>query len=224
LQNTRTDRREQTDHEDERAVSIGTFVDERPTIEEVRQFTPKGERDDIVSIDLPHYCRRASKIIGNAARRSMSDVLAWGFQRGLARLRDVDAVRAVCRDHATLLATGSDHVTQIEEWRYRVQARDGGSKPFNIRHVDKSDRNRLLGLAESLGLSQRTAGAVTVIFGFVDAPKLPGELPELLQSEVRAFLSAVVRRALIARDLAERATQNPAKVQQLRYSEVVGDE
>jgi hypothetical protein len=217
------------------AVAIGLFrppdpdeldntgEEPRPTIEDVRGFMLRGDRDDFVSIDLPHYCRRIAQTTGNAARRPMTHVVAWGHQRGLVRLYSTADVRAVCQAHATLLATGSEHVTQLEEWRYKVQARDG-SKPLTVRHVEKADRNRLLGLAEGLGLSLRTAGAVAVVFGLVDAPNLPGELPELLKSEVRAFLDAVRRRALIARDLAERAQQSPAPVRQLSWSEVIRED
>lgn len=194
-----------------------------PTIDDVRGFSLRGEWNDVISVNLPLYCRRAAKTIGNAARRPMSHVVAWGHQRGLVRLYASADVRAVTQAQATLLAMGSEHVAQVEEWRYKVQARDG-SKALTVRFVEKSERNRLLGLAEGLGLSLRTAGAVAVIFGLVDAPKLSGDLPDLLKSEVRAFLEAVRRRAHIARDLADRAEQNPAPARQLSWSEVTGEE
>ena len=193
-----------------------------PDIGDIRSFTPKGERDDIATTDLPLYCRRALETLGHEAQRPPSHVAVWALRRGLRRLRDVGDVRTICDARARLLAAGSEHIVQLDDWHYKVQARDG-SKRLTLRMVEKHDRGRLLGLAAGMGLSQSTLGAIAIVFGLADAP-LPGELPDKLTIEVRAFCDALRSRAAIARDVAARAAENPAEVRQRPWAEIVGED
>src|SRR5207253_10261866 len=67
-----------------------------PDLADIRSYTPKGERDDIATIDLPLYCRRALETLGHAAksppsRRSVG-ASSWTFEAPGSR-RCADRVR-----------------------------------------------------------------------------------------------------------------------------------
>jgi hypothetical protein len=206
---------------DERWI-LGPDDDEpTPTLLDIRRFVPNGDRDSIVTADLPRDVRRALKTVGDDAERPMSHLCVWSLERGCRRLGSLSDVGTVSDAQAALRAANSVHVAQLENWSYRVQAREG-SQPLTVRHVGKTERNRLLGIAEGLGLSQSRAAAIAVVLGLADAPSLPADLSDLLAGEVRAFLVALRRQADGARDLIQLlAAKKPAVARQRSWSDLV---
>jgi hypothetical protein len=141
----------------------------------------------------------------------------------LDRLQARTDVRTVCDALATLHTLGSNDLSLLEDWPFKVYSRDSSNR-LAIRRISKRDIGRLADLSSGLGLSMQTAGTIAILCGLVDAPALPGDLPGELAPEVSAFLEAVRHRAVIAHELVARAIKHPARVQRLSWNVISGDD
>lgn len=212
-------------------VSFNSFAPDPeppPTVAQIAEFKPTGDPDDVITVELPIYVRHSLETVARAAgmRARFAQVGAWALDRGSVRLESADYfpdVNVLREARARLLALGSEQIIQLDQWHYRVQAREG-SRRHTLRRIGKDARKALMALANDLGLSVSTTGALAMICGLVDAPELPGDRPDLLATEILAFREAARTRALVAQDIVERAGKHPARVRQLSWAAVMSNE
>jgi hypothetical protein len=231
---TAKERNVQAENADEdRSMSMGIFVppdvddEPPPTLDDLAKFKPEGAYEDRLPLTVAKWIKRATETLANAAstarwKVSMNAVAVWALKRGLVRLMGIEEVQEVCKAREALLAAGSEGIMQLDRWPYQISAQDEGTERLFLRSITRADAGRCAEYARGLGLSTSTFGALALMAGLVDAP-LPGELPELLVTELRAFRRRLQKRAVLAVDLRRRAPASPQTERRTKWRDVMED-
>jgi hypothetical protein len=193
--------------------------DEQPTLDplaEIRRYEPPGDRDDRAGYCVPHHISQAlDAVVAQLMpwRTNASLVTVWALARGLRRLRELSDVQAICRAREDLLRRGCD--TTMLEWSYAVATHGRRTKRLNARRVDRSDIGHCRELAAGLGLELSAVASVAICAALIDVP-LRGDIPRLIETDLRDWFDALQRRAAFVRDLHARAVAS--STQPLRHT------
>jgi len=183
--------------------------DSRARLADVKSFRPLGSRDDYVGYSLPAYLHQALMMIVVLLEPWRSDanhVACWALANGLARLQSLSDVQVISKAHDDLLRLGCD--TTYIEWPYRLAPRGQRSERRSLRRLDPADIGLCRDLAEALGLEISAVASLAMMSVLIDLP-LKGDVPRVIQTELRAWLRALHDRAAIVSELHNRAVATP---------------
>jgi hypothetical protein len=195
--------------DDDAEHSNPTSSDSRVVLADIKRFRPLGTREDCAGYSLPAYLHQALlMIVAQLApwRTDANRVAVWSFSRGLIRLRALRDVQAICEANADLLRLGSD--TTYLRWPYQLAPRGQRSVRPSLRRLDPADIGVCRDLAEAMGLEISTLAALAMMTVTVDLP-LKGDVPRVIQTELRAWLRALHDRAALVTELRNRAVAAP---------------
>ena len=185
-------------------VAEGDPVD---LVKALREFRPKGDRQDHINVKVQPYIWHSLEIVAHAARRSATYAALWALAEGSERLETLQAVRQIRAARMVVVRLGSDDSVALDEWGYKMTIR-GSAKSHHLRNMLPDDIGRCRGLADELGIEVSTIYSLAILTALIGA-QLPDPFSGWIETELGEFTEALRRRARLATEMAQKATKAP---------------
>ena len=179
-------------------------------LQSIRYFRPAGDREHYAGYSVPHYVRLAlDAAVALLApwHTNVTHVGVWALARGLERVRWLEDVKTICAAREDLLRRGFN-TDYVDHWPYSIAPRGRRSVRLYLRRIDPADIGRVGELHSGLGLEISTVATLAIMAGVLDLP-LRGDVPHMVETEIRDWRRALRQRAAIVADLRSRAVATP---------------
>lgn len=183
----------------------------RPTIDMLRRFVPRGEKDSFLTVALPPYAWHSIESLVSLAggHTSVTSAAFWLVSLGLPKLHALEDVQKICEVRAAFRQTDHPDTVRLDGWTFKVRG-----PRHTYRRAEPGDVVECERLVKDLGLSKPTVAGLAALYGLVAAP-LPAQsdTPRRILLQLELFAEEL-------RDQASEAAhvQRTAKVQPLQQT------
>jgi len=197
----------------------------RDVLAQIRRFAPVGDRDHRAAYSVPHFLHVAPESVVALMlpwRTNVTHVGVWAHARGVCRLGQLPDVQAIRDAREDLLRRGCD-TAYVDEWRYLISPHGHRSRRLYLRRLDPAAIGHFTALASGLGLEISIVATLATMAALVDVP-LRGDIPRVMEAELRDWLRSLRRRAALVTDLRDRAVAAPEPPERATWAALRAEE